>query len=372
MKLFKKTRLRKYFLCSLILSASATSSEFSYTGPELNLDYSGSLIIDNSQVKYTATDRLTFYTEDYLQQNIPKLLPLREAIDTWAAMQAIHPRLLSEVMNGYFKDKVVDDSFENKQMVFLIASGLSESFRENQEDVLAASKAVFAISNAFEFKLNLSTKFAGKRDMVEHDYFKGSAGSPLFSYFQPPWPRGELWAGGGAHTYTGGGSSARNSLDFFKTFISWGGDTSNVWISASQRGVVRVFSDCNINIVHPNGWVSSYYHLQNIIVTDSSTVGDNQRISNYADNLADATCQGGSSTNPHLHFSLYYDGDPIEIDQNNVDLSSWKHKVGEGNYDSNCSRSNYKVFPDGNTICPFSRQLPNNTTADDIFVNSFE
>ena len=94
-------------------------------------------------------------------------------------------------------------------------------------------------------------------------------------------------------------------------------------------------------------------------------------MSNYADDLATATCQGGSSTGPHVHFGIYFDDDPIEIDEQNVDFTSWKHHAGEGNYDSDCKTSYYTMVPGNIIVCPFVRQLPNNIV-DFIFDNGFE
>ncbi len=374
--IMRRSQLRFFktiIFCGVMLTLSAFSSEFNYTGPELSLNYSGPVIVDNSRFEYTASDRLTFYTDEYLTHNLPKLLPIREAIDTWAALFSIHPRLLSEVMNNYFYGKTVDNAFEHKQKVFEIAAGLNQGYEEQKDDLLAASKAVNAIADVYAFDLNLNAELATKRVMVEHDYFRGNSGPPLYSYFHPPWPQGELWAGGGVHSNTGSGNGPRNSLDFFKTFVSWGGDTSETWVSASGAGIARVFSTCSMQVIHPNGWVSSYYHLDNVQVEDMDNVNVNQSLSNYADNLAQATCQGGSSTGPHLHYSLYFDNDPIEIDEPNVDFISWKHKAGVGQYDGNCATSYYTLMPGGNTVCPFNRNLTNNTIIDDlIFGSGFE
>ena len=372
MNSFESNCLKIFILCCFLIATSANSSDFKYTGPHLNLEYSGPIIVHNSQFKYTASDRLSFYTKDYLTHNIPELLPLREAIDTWAAMHSIHPQLLAEVLKNHFRGKPVDDSFENKQQIFQIATGLSQSYYTYINDPLSASKSVVAIAKAYDFELNLNNDFASKRIILEHDYFRGNSGPPLFGYFQPPWPRGEFWSGGGVHTQTGGGNTPRNSLDFFASFISWGANTSNIWVSASEAGIARVFSSCNVQVIHSNGWVTSYYHLDNVQVNDFDTVYDNQKLSNYADNLAQATCQGGSSTGPHVHFSFFYDGNPIEIDEPNVDLTSWKHQAGIGNYDSNCANSIYTLIPENTTVCPFFLQLPNNTIEGNIFANGFE
>ena len=372
MKPLNVYQLKLFLISCVMLATSAFSSDVQYIGPVLKMDYSGPIIVHNSHYKYTASDRLTFYTKDYLAQNIPHLLPLRESIDTWAAINSIHPRLLSEILKNHFKDKNTDASFDNKQLVFEVATGLNKGFSQNKNNLLSASIAVNAIVNAYGIKLNLGSEFIEPRNITEHDYFKGNSGPPLYSYYQPPWPRGELWAGGGVHSNTGGGSSPRNSLDFFESYLSWGGDTSNIWVSASNAGIARVYSECFVQVVHPNGWVSGYYHLENILINDFDNVKINQKLSNYADDLMTATCQGGSSTGPHVHFSIYYDGDAIEIDESNVDFSSWKHQAGVGQYDGDCDNSIYTLMPGNTTICPYSLQLPNNTLENPIFANGFE
>jgi hypothetical protein len=372
MNLIKTPSLIILYALLLIISNITKASNFNYYGPQLQLNYSGPIIVDNSRVKYTSLDKLTFNTEQYLLNQLPTLLPLRESIDTWAAMLSIHPQLLAEVLQDYFENRTIDTTFETKQLVFQISTGIRQALNEDN-DPISASRALVAISNAYEFRLDLPVLFAEKRTFEDFDFFKGSSGPPLFGYLQPPWPRGELWASGGVHTNTGSGSSPRNSIDIFKNFVNWGGDTSNSWASASQSGIARVWSSCSVSIIHPNGWETSYYHLDNVQVSNFQSVVSNQRIANYADNEPQALCQGGSSTGPHAHVSVYYNGTAIEIDEPNLDFTSWKLKAGIGNYDSNCNNSYYTLLPSNFVVCPFFRQLPNNTTAENIiFENGFE
>ena len=73
---------------------------------------------------------------------------------------------------------------------------------------------------------------------------------------------------------------------------------------AAVDGTVTIFSSCNLRITNANGWATSYYHLANIRVTNGSTVFVGQRIADFADNQAQALCTVGSSTGPHVHFTL--------------------------------------------------------------------
>ncbi|MGJ8664149.1 MAG: hypothetical protein ACSHWU_10870 [Marinicella sp.] len=356
----------------LLASWLVSASDLSYTGTPLSLSYSGPMLIDNSQMKYSAIDKLIFSTQDYLEEQAPHLLPLRKQIDTWSAFKNIHPKILSTVLSNYFGEQIIESNTENKQTVLQIAAGLSESFAENKNDPLAASKAVVAISHAFGFALNLPSDFTVALDPVHSSI---GSGPPIFSYFQPPWTRGESWGGGGGHSNTGG-SGPRNSLDFWKTFVSWGGNTDDFWVSASQGGIARVWSSCSVSVIHPNGWTTSYYHLDNVQVSDMQDVTDNHRLSNYADNIDQALCDGGGSSGPHVHFSISYDGNAVVIDEANVDFSSWKYHDGDENYDSDCSRSYYTIISGddtGDIVCPFYTNLINDTEAvvDLIFMNGF-
>lgn len=58
-----------------------------------------------------------------------------------------------------------------------------------------------------------------------------------------------------------------------------------------------------------------------------------QRLANYADNHAQATCQGGSSTGPHLHFTLLEGG--FRQNLNDMEFSRWKVHSGNFSYDRN-------------------------------------
>ena len=360
------------FVLFLFLSLPVAASDFNYYGPKLNISYSESIVVDNSQYTYTSQDKLSFNTTVYLTENLPNLLPLRESIDTWAVIQSIHPRLLSEVLNNYFKGNYVKNSFNNIQMVFQLSAGLKKAKSRTDTNPLSASQAVDAIANAYEFKLNLPSFFSQKRVIKQYSE-KGSSGPPLFSYFQPPWDRGELWEGTGVHSDSSDNSAPRNSLDLWRDFVDWGANTSSFWVRASQQGTIRVWAPCFASIIHPNGWETSYYHIDNIQLNDFDTVSVHQKIANYADNEAQALCQGGESDGPHLHFAIKYNGVDIEIDENTVDFTSWKHKAGIGHYDDNCATSYYTLIPSNTTVCTFSRQLPNNSTPTDIiFIDGFD
>ncbi len=350
----------------ILLSCCVSASELTYSGPKLNVNYDGPVLVHNSQYSYPSIEKLDFEIDPYLQQNAANLLPLKEAIATWSAFKSIHPQVLTAVLQAHFQHKPVESNRQNRQMVFQIAAGLEQAFLASPNHDLAASRAVDAVTKAYDISLEYSNKMSTERHVPVMN-LRGT--TPLFGYLQPPWPRGEFWAGGGVH-----GGSIKNALDFWSIYRDWGGDTSQFWVSAVQAGEARVWSSCSITVIHPNGWETSYYHLDNIQVSDRDIVLDNQALSNYADNEPQALCQGGFSSGPHLHLSVRSGSGAVLIDEPNLDFSSWKHHAGVGDYDFDCETSYYTLIPEDTEVCPGFRALPNNTNVFDdlIFDHGFE
>ena len=140
-----------------------------------------------------------------------------------------------------------------------------------------------------------------------------------------------------------------------------------------QSGTARVWSSCGMAVIHPNGWVTDYYHLDNIQVADRASVQRNQRIANYADNEPQAICSGGWSSGPHVHMSVSYNGSGVAVDSANLDFTAFSHHEGVGDYDTNCTRSWYNHYTEGK-ICPNYDQLLNNAPSTDppLFRDDFE
>jgi len=146
---------------------------------------------------------------------------------------------------------------------------------------------------------------------------------------QFPYPRGEAWTFGGVHS-NDGSSGDMSSIDFSLGWPQWGADTSAIWVVAAGGGVPNKISSCNFHIDHGGGWVTAYYHLDNI-QSYSGSIQQNDRIGNIANNKTQALCNGGSSTGPHVHFTLMYNGALVAI--NGTALSGWVIHAGTYNYD---------------------------------------
>ena len=156
---------------------------------------------------------------------------------------------------------------------------------------------------------------------------------PPTDMMQMPWREGYTWIANGAHSHTGSGYPL-SSIDVSYNWPNWGAQTYSV--AAANSGWVKVFSACQVRVTNASGWATNYYHLANIEVSDGQWVEQNTKLGLYASNKSNALCQGGSSTGPHLHFSLLYNGAYRSLQD--VNIGPYDINVGNYNYDNNCSR----------------------------------
>ena len=346
--------IRVILTASLIIAIClpAAASEFVYDGPKLEIDYNGPVLIDNSHFLYTNEDMRSFKIDEYLmEQKLTNLLPMLASISGWSSMHGIHPKILIGVLERFWNGAETDNTRAEIDQVYQIATGLATVFWDEYDSPLAATRAVLAVVNAYGLPTDLPSNLARSRTVA-----KSPSVVTLFGYFQPPWTIGDTWTGGGAHGDTGSG--IRNALDYWGGGANWDDDTSSWWVAAMQDGTATVHAVCSISIVHADGWKTTYYHLENPQIS-SGAVTRNTVLANYANDLATATCLGGSSTGPHVHNAVYHNGVRIEIDEANIDFTAYSHHAGEGQYDFNCATSWYNHFTLGK-ICPAYDQLLNN------------
>ena len=163
----------------------------------------------------------------------------------------------------------------------------------------------------------------------------GPLAGPADGFLQFPFPRGEQWHVGGAHTNTGSGNFPMSSLDM-SVGGGWGSNQNNVWVAASADGQFKRHSSCFAEVVHAGGWSTTYYHLMNIGYGTGDTVSANDSIANPANSRNQALCDGGQSTGPHEHWSLKSNGSFYHL--NGVYLSGYQITATGGSYDTDCRR----------------------------------
>ena len=201
----------------------------------------------------------------------------------------------------------------------------------------------------------------GRHDRVKAEAALRPAAAPA-NFMRLPWTLGQNgWSFNGVHTTSGGCSTPtcgapRSSIDLSLGWPVWGADTSAAQVLAAHDGVITRFSNCNLRVTNANGWATNYCHLSGPLVATNDNVVVGQPIAIYANNTTEALCQGGSSTGPHVHFSLINAGAQTAIDQ--TELSGWLINATAviRDYDSDCARM--YLSRNGVTACAYNGNGP--------------
>jgi LasA protease len=207
------------------------------------------------------------------------------------------------------------------------------------------------------------TRFGVRKSVVNESAGGISEAAAPADFLRLPWTVGQTgWSFGGVHSNTGGCPNPvcavpRAAIDFSRGWPAWGTSTADAPVLAAHDGTVTVFSSCNVRIANANGWATNYYHLANPLVSTGQTVIVGQPIANYADNMAQALCEGGSSTGPHVHFVLLQSGSQVPIDQS--ELSGWRINATNviKDYDYDCANMWFARSGSVNA-CPYMSASP--------------
>jgi hypothetical protein len=163
--------------------------------------------------------------------------------------------------------------------------------------------------------------------------------SPPDTLFQLPFPLGAEWVASGPHSWNGGSwPPPFSSIDFFTGGGSCSSPPNQYAVAAAYGTVNRPYGySCWLEIDHGGGWVTSYYHLQNLY--SGAPIGRDGKLGT----IACETCAGGFATGPHVHFSLKYNGAYVSLE--GAKFSGWTVHVGSVPYNSGSYERDGTVLP---------------------------
>ncbi|NOU52749.1 M23 family metallopeptidase [Pseudoalteromonas sp. JBTF-M23] len=371
---------------TLVLSSNALAqgqhshvSDFSFDEHTLSTLPLHSIQIVNEQAFLFSDNLQNFDLENFLLSYAPHLVEKKEVILHWAGYSSINPKLLLAMMES--QSQIL--SSPDKQNLFMPFASLSTKigFDNQVKDIsLSLSKRYYAYQkyreeneSSNQLTSNASTvallslfqkQSAGLNELLEQyerlfaneslkltadTQVKPQSIQPQANFtMQLPWPSGYAWYSGGAHSNTGSGYPY-SSLDFNNGSGGWGSNTP--WVQASHGGTVTRYSSCSIRVTHPSGYATQYYHMDNLQYRSGDVISSGAWLGRYANNKNQALCQGGSSSGPHVHFSLLSNGRFISL--HNWYISGYRVDVGNWNYDDNCW--NFYFEKNGNVTCAWQR-----------------
>ncbi|GAB3256694.1 M23 family metallopeptidase [Chitinimonas naiadis] len=155
-----------------------------------------------------------------------------------------------------------------------------------------------------------------------------------------PWAEGVAWYMGGGPHGNSGNSRPFDSIDF---------SGGNGQVLAPRDG--RIYKSCINNgsaivqLVHDNGYTSRYYHMINLAnLADGTLVTKGT----YLGQIGNGLPCGGSTTGPHVHFSLSMNGNAVAV--NGKTVGGWQFFEGASAYQGYALHEGRQVNPGGRLI----------------------
>ncbi|QSX77879.1 M23 family metallopeptidase [Agrilutibacter solisilvae] len=342
--------------------------------PALQRQSQPATVLGAQDLVYSYDEMFDFDIPAYLGKHAPHLRPHAEVISHWAGYSGISPKVLIALMeqqSGVVSRRGGAQSMRRPFGALSKATGFNEQTRDvalalrrslyappvpavtpkglatlSSANPLQAlylrageSSASAALLGDGAFQLVYGRLFNGPRKATTSGRFShgdvNTKAGPVNGFLQFPFPRGQSWHVGGAHTNTGSGSWPMSSLDMSQGG-GWGSYQGNTWVVASAAGYFKRHSSCFAEVVHTGGWSTTYYHMMNLQYGTGAYVYKNYGIGNPANTTSQALCNGGSSTGPHEHWSLKYNGSHYHL--NGVYLSGFQITALGSSYDTYCSR----------------------------------
>ncbi|NOH71633.1 M23 family metallopeptidase [Vibrio pectenicida] len=262
---------------------------------------------------------------------------LEEDLLHWSGSMGVDPRIILTTLattSGWSPESEATDStvIDFKRDIKYLANRLSQLFYYAVDQNLSINQTVaYSILSSLDSNTSWSQWQSFYIEWFGEPISDQSKAESAQPNMQWPWRAGYNWIPNGPHSHTGSGFPL-SSVDVSYDWPRWGGQTYSV--TAAHDGYVSVFSRCQVRVTHPDGWATNYYHMDGIDIQDGEWVNKNQRIGRYASQKNAALCQGGSSTGPHLHFSVLFNGRFKSLQD--LSLGPYRIDVGRYSYDNNC------------------------------------
>lgn len=266
-------KTNKILLC-MFLSCSLPALAALKPDVELKLEPQQSTLI------YSYDEMFNFDIESYLASQAPHLLPYAEVISHWSGYSSISPKVLLtliEQQTGLLSQQQnqlqsASTMLEQPFGKLSTKKGFAEQFQDIADKLANKVYANEAHPGASEFGGKITPQIAqfdalfvadaSQTDKQRQQYDKSvTAFSDLYyklfqeefspldtrsspnkastqavnGFLQFPFPVGQSWHVGGAHTNTGSGNYPMSSLDM-SVGGGWGSNQSNVWVASSAQG----------------------------------------------------------------------------------------------------------------------------------------
>ncbi|WP_341660699.1 M23 family metallopeptidase [Vibrio sp.] len=281
---------------------------------------------------------------------------LEEDLLHWSGAMGIDPRVVLTTLamtSGWNpKSNPSDPELSRYKLdIKQITNYLSQVFYQSINQSLSNDQAIsFALSSSLKSSALWPQWVSFYKEWFGEPSSDQSRTKSAQPEMQWPWRAGYNWVPNGPHSHTGSGFPL-SSIDVSYDWPRWGGQTYSV--TAAHEGYVSVFSRCQLRVTHPDGWATNYYHMDGIDIQHGAWVSKNDRIGTYASQKNIALCQGGSSTGPHLHFSVLFNGRFQSLQ--NLSLGPYQVDVGRYSYDNNCRYTWMTDKRSNNKRCFWSR-----------------
>ncbi|ELF3533575.1 M23 family metallopeptidase [Vibrio cholerae] len=295
-----------------------------------------------------------FDFEKFLSDTQPSWKSLQESLQHWAGATGVDPRVLITTL-AILHPRDLPSSEDVKA----IANQLSQRFYYYDSSTSFILESYTAATLAIAQQLpELTNWIDWQRQYVawfepiasEFDIDSTQPSLATLATMQWPWRQGYSWVPNGPHAHSGSGFPL-SSIDVSYDWPQWGQPTYSV--TAAHDGYVTVMSRCQVRVTNPNGWATNYYHMDGIQVGNNQWVTKDTKLGVYASQRSIALCEGGSSTGPHLHFSLLYNGRFQSLQ--GVRFGPYQIQTGRYSYDNDCRYSWLTDTRNQRKICLFQQ-----------------